>query len=465
MGVAVRYPANEFILRENAKRLVNAGVEAQRLKRDNPYLQETLRRLEQIQAEARQTMSEVSAHNERRLAALHGATRKNDRRLLDQMHQLLPRIEQRTRYRAEAPSHKESRQLVLATREAIAREEAIEQHAKDLPDSLAAVVRPSPGGVASRLDCSSRGGAGSFSLIGSSAFEKAAEIQSTADLNTTRALDQRYFKTDFVATAESLALPYIEAVLATLHENVATQFLDKLGAGELGREVADGLERLREGVGASITLARNIPLAGAVTDALNVTVPDAAVTVLQDFAHPAKMALDAVVAHLPAHGLFAAAASVQSLAMPVTKLIQPLASLAALLSRYPQIDAMHALSQRLRAGGACRDAAFQIVDKWENGLVDKIGAGNPLSAFITAMKSVCGEKPGDRTEGPAQLLWTAAQSSPTGKSADRDEALLVLATLFGGGNAASGVDEAVAAAVSDQASGIAAIDRRIERLL
>lgn len=99
MGVAVRYPANEFILRENAKRLVNAGVEAQRLKRDNPYLQETLRRLEQIQAEARQTMSEVSAHNERRLAALHGATRKNDRRLLDQMHQLLPRIEQRTRYR------------------------------------------------------------------------------------------------------------------------------------------------------------------------------------------------------------------------------------------------------------------------------------------------------------------------------------------------------------------------------
>ena len=182
MGVTVRHPAHEFMRRgeddryrqENAQRLVNSGVEMQRLKRDNPYLQETLRRLAEIQAETRQAMNDVRAHNERRLAALHGATRKKDRRLLDQMHQLLPRIEQRVRYRAEAPRYKEGRQLVLAAREAVAREEAIERYANDLPDPLAAVVRQGSGGVAPSPNLAPRGVGDRVRAFVSSTSAKAA---------------------------------------------------------------------------------------------------------------------------------------------------------------------------------------------------------------------------------------------------------------------------------------------------
>ena len=134
-------------------------------------------------------------------------------------------------------------------------------------------------------------------------------------------------------------------------------------------------------------------------------------------------------------------------AIPLTKLIQPLASMASLLRQYPKIDAMHALHQRLPSTSACRDAAFQIVDKWENDLVNQVGGGNQVFAFLTAMKAICNAGQGSAVNNPASVLLTAARGE-AGTEYDRNDAFLVLATLCGGGHGRQGIDKAVAAIVS-----------------
>ena len=269
--------------------------------------------------------------------------------------------------------------------------------------------------------------------LGAASFgvDQIAAVQGALDGATT--ISNGVWTTDFQGAALSLAAPYIE----TLFSFVWSRIDEHLGGGpQSAKKVVDVVGRVQTGVGATVNLATTLSWCA-------VNIPDSVKTGLGAFANPGKALLKAVTVKVIGNGIV----HTTDAAVPLTKLLQPLASMATLLRQYPKIDAMHALHQRLPSTSACRDAAFQIVDKWENDLVNQVAGGHQVFAFLTAMKAICSAGGGGAMNSPASVLLAAARGE-TGTESDRNHAFLVLATLCGGGHGRKGIDKAVAAIVS-----------------
>lgn len=395
---------------QGLRNVLGAAAGMQRSKRDNEYLQDTLRLAEQASMSLRMAMGQVTTTNRQRLMALKEATAVDDGK------------------------------IVMEMRESIRKK--MGDWSKELPDELAEIFRP----LARTAQAVNRQSTGAvFWSAVPAVADHVAGIQTAINQHTTG------FVTNFEATAVTLAAPYVEQVF----DLVLSKIDEKLGQTQPNQS-----KEQRKGITAAINLAKAVPLMPTLAKLLDITVPDSLTKLLATVANPADAFLGAVVVKFAAatsmNGILHAAANVHTIAVPFTKLVQPLMSIVTLLYQYPKIDGMHALHQRLPANSPCSAAAFQIVDKWETGLVNKVGGGHQVYAFINAMRNIHNAgKPA--ANNPAEVLWHAAQHEAAVGRGDRDSALLVLATLFGNGNARNGMDKAVAAIVSDKVGGIARI--------
>ncbi|HTK00942.1 MAG TPA: hypothetical protein VL522_15030 [Bordetella sp.] len=395
---------------QGLRNVLGSAAGMQQSKRDNEYLQETLRLAEQASMSLRAAMGRVTTTNHQRLMALKEATAIDDGK------------------------------IVMEMRESIRKK--MGDWSKELPDELAEIFRP-----LARTTQAVKGqstGAALWSAVPTAA-DKVAGIQTAVNQHTAG------FVTNFEATAVALAAPYVEQLFDLV--------LNKIDE-KRGQTQRNHFKEQRKAITAAINLTKAVPLIPTLAKVVEITLPDSLHKLLVTVANPADAFLGAVVVKFTAAtsmaGIMHAAANVHTIAVPFTKLVQPLMSIVTLLHQYPKIDGMHALHQRLPANSPCSAAAFQIVDKWETGLVNKIGGGHQVYAFITAVKNLYNAgKPA--ANNPAEVLWHAAQHEAAVSRGDRDSALLVLATLFGDGNARNGIDKAVAAIVSDKVGGIAKI--------
>lgn len=361
-----------------------------------------------------------------RAAALRDARRVKDREIIEEMHDLMSVIAN-----ANARGYQESKELVSAAHGILRRERQTAGLTADMADEVKQIF-------ASRSARAPTGTRAAHGAIGdralsatSSALDTAAFVQTWADSAT--AMSDQGWTTDVEGLGVSLAAPYIETLFSTVWSRIDEHLQ---GGSQWRRTAVDVLGRVQNGVGAALTLGQTVNWCA-------VNVPESIQGGLTAFSDPGKAVLNAVTVKLVGQGLQHATGA----AVPFSKLVQPLASMANLLRQYPKIDAMHALHQRLSRTSACRDAAFQIVDKWENDLVNQVGGGNQVFAFLTAMKSICNAGDGHAVANPASTLLAAARGE-LGTQPDRHDAFLILATLCGAGHGRRGVDKAVAAIVS-----------------
>ncbi|MGS0743979.1 hypothetical protein ACVBEF_19525 [Glaciimonas sp. GG7] len=165
-------------------------------------------------------------------------------------------------------------------------------------------------------------------------------------------------------------------------------------------------------------------------------------------------------------------------AVPFLPVISRGVGVLSLLHKHRQLDPLLSLWLRYDNSCSCCGSTKQVTDMWENGIANKAMMANVFYALYLSGKKLKNVFAGIGQPSSnyviAEKLWNAGKNyagtnhqfiNPDAVMTDHYEhcplALLALATLFGKGDASKGYPKAVAALMSDQASGI----REITKLL